>query len=467
MSKIFHVARREFAATALTKGFIIGAFIVPAVFAAAIPLIIILTMGAKAPTVEGTMAVIDRSGQVGDSMQSFVDGQIEQNREEIEEAVEQTQELTEQLTGQASPLPGPADAMLENAIGPDPEISVELLAADTDEEAEKARLRPSAEGEGGEGLLALAVIDEDAVLKPEDQESFGSYQVFVRPKLDDRVIDTMRDAVREAVREARYTANGYDPAEIAALTRVRGRATKEISETGEERGSMEALTMMLPVAFMILLMMSVMIGGQYLLTTTVEEKSSRVVELLLSATSPMQLMTGKIIGQMCVGLTLLTVYSGIGIGALVVFSLGDILPVSAVVYLFIFFILAYFMIASLLAAVGSAVNDMREAQSLQTPVMLLIMIPYILWLPISRDPNSTFATVLSFIPPVSPFVMMMRMTSSQASDIPFWQPILSVLVGIVGAYCCVWAAAKVFRVGLLMYGKPPNFRTLVKWVRMA
>ncbi len=468
MSKIFHIARREFAATALTKGFIIGAFVVPAIFVAVIPLIVILTMNAEAPKVEGTVAVIDRTGEVGASVQDSIDREIERSRKQVKEAVEKSQELAKELTGQSAPLPMGAEGAMDMAMGAVPELRVEVLAPNTDEEAEKDRLRPSAaEGEDNDALLALAVIDADAVLKADDQDSFGSFQVFVRPKLDDRVIDTVRDAIRSAVREARYTANGYDPNTIKALTSVQSRRTKEISETGEERGSMEALTMLLPIAFMLLLMMSVMIGGQYLLTTTVEEKSSRVVELLLSATSPMQLMTGKILGQMCVGLLLLTIYSGLGIGALITFSLGDILPVSAVIYLFIFFILAYFMIASLLAAVGSAVNDMREAQSLQTPVMILIMIPYILWLPISRDPNSTFATVLSFVPPVSPFVMMLRMTSSQASDIPFWQPLLSVLVGIIGAYCCVWMAAKVFRVGLLMYGKPPNFRTLVKWVRMA
>jgi len=215
---------------------------------------------------------------------------------------------------------------------------------------------------------------------------------------------------------------------------------------------------------MILLVMSVMIGGQYLLTTTVEEKSSRVVEVLLSAVSPMQLMTGKVLGQMGVGLTLLVIYSGLGIVALVMFA-RQYLDIAQIAYLFIFFVLAYFMIASLLAAVGSAVNDMREAQSLQTPVMMVVIVPYVLWMPISRDPNSMLATVLSFVPPISPFVMMMRVTST--SPPPMWQVAASIAVSIVGAYLCVWFAAKIFRIGLLMYGKPPNLKTLIKWVRMA
>jgi ABC-2 type transport system permease protein len=99
------------------------------------------------------------------------------------------------------------------------------------------------------------------------------------------------------------------------------------------------------------------------------------------------------------------------------------------------------------------------------PVILTIMVPYMLWLPISRDPNSTLATVLSFVPPINPFVMMLRLTASTPP--PAWQVWLSILVGVVGVYLAVKTAAKVFRIGVLMYGKPPNFKTLVKWVRMA
>jgi ABC-2 type transport system permease protein len=216
---------------------------------------------------------------------------------------------------------------------------------------------------------------------------------------------------------------------------------------------------------MILLMLSVMIGGQYLMTTTIEEKSSRVVEVLLSAVSPMQLMTGKVIGQLLVGLTLLVIYSGLGTGILGVFSLGDLLHPLDLVYLFVFFLLAYFMFGSLMAAVGAAVNDVREAQALMMPVILLIIIPYFLWFPISRDPNSVFSTTLSFIPPVSPFVIMMRIAST--SPPPAWQILLAIVVNMIGAFLCLRITAKVFRVGLLMFGKPPNFKTLIHWIRMA
>jgi ABC-type Na+ efflux pump permease subunit len=223
--------------------------------------------------------------------------------------------------------------------------------------------------------------------------------------------------------------------------------------------------MLMPAAFMALLLISSLMSGQLLLTTTVEEKSSRVVEVLLSAVSPLELMTGKILGQMAVGLLVLALYAGLGVAALVSFAMVGMLDPMLIVFLLVFFVLAYFTIAAFMAAIGSAVNEMREAQSLMTPVMLVIMIPWILWLPISREPNSMLALVLSFVPPVSNFVMLLRMSST--SPPPIWQVGLSILVSAAGAMGAVWAAAKIFRIGLLMFGKPPSFGTLVRWVRMS
>jgi ABC-2 type transport system permease protein len=97
--------------------------------------------------------------------------------------------------------------------------------------------------------------------------------------------------------------------------------------------------------------------------------------------------------------------------------------------------------------------------------MAVLVIPWVLWMPISQNPNSTFAVAMSFVPGVNSFVMMVRLASTTPP--PLWQAWLSILVGAASVYGAVWFAAKVFRVGLLMYGKPPNFRTLIRWVRMA
>ena len=232
-----------------------------------------------------------------------------------------------------------------------------------------------------------------------------------------------------------------------------------------ERETLGVLNMVMPLAFIGLVLMSVMVSGQYLLTTTIEEKQSRVVEMLLSAVSPMELMTGKILGQFCVGLVVLVLYSGIGLVALVSFAVSGVLDTSLVLYLFVSYVIAYFVIASLMAAVGAAVNELREAQTLMTPLMVIVMVAWLLWLPISRNPDSMLALVTSFLPPVNTFAMLLRITSS--SPPPTWQILLSLAIGVASVFAALWFAGKVFRIGLLMHGKPPNLRTLVQWSRMA
>jgi ABC-type Na+ efflux pump permease subunit len=201
----------------------------------------------------------------------------------------------------------------------------------------------------------------------------------------------------------------------------------------------------LPFAFVGLLLFGVMMGGQGLVTSTVEEESSRVIEVLLSAVSPFELLAGKILGQMGVSLVVLALYIGLGLMLLVSFTMLGLLDLTLVSYLLVFFVITYLAIGSAMVAVGSAVNEMREAQSLMMPIMLTMMVPSVPAAPIAREPNSTFSIAMSFIPPVNTFAMLLRLTSSAPP--PAWQ---------------VWLT-----IGLLMHGKPPDFKTLVRWVRSA
>jgi ABC-2 type transport system permease protein len=211
--------------------------------------------------------------------------------------------------------------------------------------------------------------------------------------------------------------------------------------------------------------MGVMGGGGQLLTSMVEEKSSRVVEVLLSAVSPMELMAGKLLGQMGASLLGMCIYLAMGMAMLSFFALLGMLNYSLIFFLILFFIITYLVMGSLMMAVGAAVNDMKEAQGLLAPLTILFIIPWMLWMPISADPNSGLSVVMSFLPPVNTFAMLLRMASSTPP--PLWQVWLSIAVGIGSVFCALWFAAKVFRIGLLMYGKPPNFATLIRWVRAA
>ncbi len=457
MSKVLHVAWREFISTVATKGFIIGVLVTPVILAVVI-LVLPLLIDPSPPKIDGELAILDPTGQVSAGVREYLKPEaLAERRVEMEERID------ELLPAQVKGLAGEAamDQALESALGSVPEIAVVELPADADLEAEKAPLLTGKVQDGGR--LALAVVDGQAI-EPGADGKYGKYELFVREKLDDRIEDEIKDALREVIVDKRIAARGLDPEEITTLTRIGRVKSTTVTEEGERETS-EGLNLLLPVGFMILLLISVMTGGQYLLTTTIEEKSSRVVEVLLSAVSPLELMTGKIIGQLCVGFLLLALYAGMGFSALVSFSLLGLIDPWLLLYLVIFYLIAYFVIASMMAAIGAAVNEMREAQTLMTPVMLVIMIPWILWMPISRDPNSIFATVTSLLPPINSFVMLLRMTSTTPP--PLWQVWLSILIGVASVWAAVWLAAKVFRVGLLMHGKPPNLATLWRWVRMA
>jgi ABC-type Na+ efflux pump permease subunit len=168
---------------------------------------------------------------------------------------------------------------------------------------------------------------------------------------------------------------------------------------------------------------------------------------------------------MSVSLLVLATYIGLGLMVLVSAAMVGLLDPWLLVYLLLFFLITYAVFASIMMAIGAAVNEMREAQSLLTPVMLVLMLPWMFAFPISRDPNTPFAIALSFIPPVNTFVMMIRLTSSTPP--PGWQVALTAIIGVSTAVAALWFAAKVFKIGLLMHGKPPSLGTLFRWAKAA
>lgn len=481
MNKIFWVAWREFATTVFTKGFLIGVIMTP--------LMLLVVIGAmawlkdfKGPRIHGTVAVIDQSGMVTAGLtKRFSPEELQKETEaSAKQAVEQMQKTP---VGEA--MQGVPGANMEQAAGMaasqiaagGPQLDLEVLdsAADIEKEKEPVKIAEiKAEGEAdpksAHPRLALVVIPADAVsVKPDGK--FGGIQAYFAQRLDGEIEDKIERRVQEAVIDARIendkrlAAAGMNPTVVRDIVARPAVESKTLTKSGEKK-SLGGLTMLVPMGFMMLMMISVMTSGSSLLTTTVEEKSSRVMEVLLSAVSPMQLMTGKIIGQMGVGLLILAVYSGLGVGS-VIFLLKrmDLISTESLIYLVIFFFIAYFLVASLMAAIGSAVNDMREAQTLMTPVMLLIMLPWMIWFVIQRAPNSPLAVTLSFVPGMNPFIMVIRLCGSE--PVPTWQIPVAIAVGVVSVVIAAWAAAKVFRIGALMYGKPPDFKTLLRWIRMA
>jgi ABC-type Na+ efflux pump permease subunit len=446
VSKVLQIAVREFVATVFTKAFIIGLLIFPLVIT------VMGFFGARlfGPDrnfgVEGQLAIIDSTRLV-----------VPQLRESLTQGTPAAS-LNDVIRLARAEVAG---GQVLSALGLAPKLTLVERPAGADVEAEKSWLRVEDESSPH---LALAVIHPNAIEPKSGETTLGAYDLYVPPNQDTRVEIAVHQAVREAIIGARVSVRGMDRAALNDLMTVPRVRSVTVTDDAE-RGTVGGFAFLLPLAFMFLLFMGVMGSGQGMLTTTIEEKSSRVVEVLLSAVSPIQLMAGKLLGHMAISLLAMSLYIAMGLALLASFSLFGLLKFSLVLYLLAFFLVAFFTIGSIMMAIGAAVNEMREAQSLMMPVTLLLILPWFLWMPISRNPDATFAVVLSFVPPVNSFAMLLRLSSTHPP--PVWQVWLSIAIGAVGVVGAVWFASKVFRIGLLMFGKPPNFATLVRWVREA
>lgn len=460
MNKTLQIALREFLATVTTKGFLIGILMLPLMLGLGLLLIPWMVKQQAPLAVEGEVLVFDPAGDIAPLLRDYLSPEVSsERRRQLERRLEDM--MPRGMRGGAADAALAGDP-LRQVLGAELKLRIVELPEGTD--ILQVRQRMAVSESGASDALALILIGDQGLQTPGRSGGAQPFEILVPQRSDERLLDELRSAVRHALVEAELVRRGLDPVEIRRLTQAPPVAIHRLDASGERSGS-EVAARILPMAFMMLIFISVLTGGQHLMTSTIEEKSSRVIEVLLAAVSPMQLMAGKILGQGAVALLMLSVYAGLGLlGLLTLASIGLVQPVQ-LLYLLVFFLIAFVTIAALMAAIGAAVNELREAQTLLTPVMLILVLPMMLWMPISRDPNGTLATVLGFVPGVGPLIMVMRTSSTNPP--PEWQIALAVLIGIAGVFAAIWLAGKVFRVGLLMHGKPPNLATLWRWIRMA
>ncbi len=247
-----------------------------------------------------------------------------------------------------------------------------------------------------------------------------------------------------------------------------------ITKAGAKRVSAaERAAQWLPVGYVYLLFISIFSISQILMMSTMEEKSSRIAEVLLGAITPGELMSGKVLGSLLVGLTMLGFwvvviflalgYFGPSLGGAGTFAkglLGAISP-TGLGWFFAYFVLGYLFYGALLGAIGAAVSTIQEAQPYMTPVTLLLMVPLILMVPIVKNPTAEYARVLSYIPPLTPFVMMNRINAPP----PLIDYILTTLLLGASVVVLLYFAGRIFRIGLLNSGAPPKLRQLLAWLR--
>jgi ABC-2 type transport system permease protein len=192
-----------------------------------------------------------------------------------------------------------------------------------------------------------------------------------------------------------------------------------------------------------------------------EEKTQRIAEVLLGSIQPFEFMMGKIIGGVGVSLTASMVYVIGGITAGKYMGLGAYIPYHLLPWFFAFMIMAVFLFGSMLASLGSACNDLKDVQSLALPAMLMMMIPMFIMTPVLKEPLSAFSTWLSLFPPFTPMLMMLRL--STPAGVPVWQPFVGIAGVLLFTLFSVWAGGRIFRIGILMQGKPPKLVDILRW----
>ena len=278
-------------------------------------------------------------------------------------------------------------------------------------------------------------------------------------------ISMVDKAIEEALVGYRLTAAGLAQDKVAALTRKLDLRTIRLTSSGarEDRGGTAALAWLL----LMMLYSTVAMWGAAIMNAVIEEKTNRVVEVIVSSVPPSNLFWGKLLGVGAAGLTQFLFWAlcmgGVGLyGAGLSGSLLPEVPPLLLGAFVAYFLLGYFLYAAMFAAVGAAVNNQQEAQSLAFPIMMPLVAGVMTSFAVMGSPDSRLSVVLSLIPFLTPLLMFLRITVLTP---PAWQIALSVALMLGSIALLTWLAGRVYRVGILMYGKRPTFPEMVRWAR--
>lgn len=344
-------------------------------------------------------------------------------------------------------------------------------------EADQARfvIVPSGEGppEEVKGRLRRAVMEgalDGYLVLPEGALEKSVAEYYGKSVSNFRDVQLVRRVTEEALIGRRLVGEGLDASRVKSVTRPLNLKPVRVSESGEreDRGT----TFLFATILMMMVYISVLMWGQALMTGVIEEKSNRVVELTVSAMPPWHLFAGKLLGVGGAGLTQLTVWV-VSMALVSVFGapmlasgeipMPEITPLILVSFP-VFFLLGFFLYAALYAAIGAAVNTIQEAQNLVFPVMMPLILSVMCFPLVLQNPDTPLSVGLSLVPFFAPILMFLRITVLTP---PLWQIALSIVLTLLTIALVTWASARVYRVGILMYGKRPTFPELLRWVRHA
>lgn len=278
----------------------------------------------------------------------------------------------------------------------------------------------------------------------------------------------LKSAIDDAVKEARVTREEVDKAAFARVVKAVPLRRLGLVELGANGVPLAALPASLagdfvvPAASMFLLFLLVFMSVPMLLHSVIEEKQMRIWEVLVASVSPFQLLMGKLLGNTLVSLSVSFFYLGGAVALAEKCGVGDQVPPQLIAWFLVFQLLALLIYGSMFSAIGAACSELRDAQSLMTPAMFLLILPMFGWVAILRSPGSTFARWLSLFPPATPMLMLLRLALPPGPQ-P-WELGLAFVLTAGFTLLCVWTAGKIFRIGVLAQGQTPTLGRLIQWV---
>ncbi len=449
MKKFLAVVKHEYKKVVLKWSFLIGTLLLPFLAAcfAVVPAVIFSLKGE--PT---RIIVADPTGKIeprlkanlsADKMEARARRASEKSLEDLTPTQEeQMKRGTEQFVESFEFIDYPTDGALTASVRP--ELNAMLINGDAD---------------------AYLII-------PEDINSEEASFEFRSRKAGDFVDGTFRNALNEAVRSQRLADANISEVRLAELSRDVNLDAKGIDERGEERDTGGTIVASFVIGLMIYITLA--IYGQAIMGAVVEEKETRIAEILFSSARPFELMMGKLVGVGLAGLTQLGIWVAsaavlVSIIALqtdlsaVVGALPSISPLM-ILYFLIFFLLGFFIYASIFALIGSMVTTVQEGGQFAFPPIMLMLIGFYFSFAVVRDPNSTLSFWVSIAPFFAPITMPVRILSETP---PFWQIGLSFLINAVTIAGLIWLASRVYRIGMLMYGKRATIPEVWKWIRQS
>lgn len=442
MRKFFAVVKREYIQRVRTKFFVVATILGP-ILMSAFAIVPALMFGIKSggPT---RLAIVDQTGK----MYERVEKELTSSRAARQAATpkpEQPPGLNQNPTEQAKQNGN----MIEGSFAVE---ETKLNGRSLDEVRKELGTRVANKSLDGFIILPPNILNGE---QPEFRAR-NTADLFTKSKVE--------NSINRALRSQRMLENGIDEKKIERMSEPVTLIAK--GATGEETKGESSFYLVFGLG--LLIYMSVLLYGQFVLGAVIEEKETRIAEILFSSMRSFPLMMGKLIGVSLVALTQLGIWAiaFLSFSAWLAgssFTLPHI-PALVFVYFVLYFLLGYFIYATVYAVVGSMVTTTQEGGQLALPIVLLLVMGFYLSFNIIRSPNSSVAFWASMFPFFAPITMLVRIVTETP---PFWQILLSLGIGIVTIVGLMWLASRIYRVGMLMYGKKASIPEVLKWIRQS